>query len=137
MIINKQSYESGNVVIAIFGSIYYEVTKIDYSVKENTTPNYSIGSKDPTSWSTGNREYSASISIRLQSIFDLEKAAGGNLLDIKPFDIVVTYVNDNNEIVVDKLKVKFTSQGRSLGNEGDIVFGFDLMCFGIDFNVTA
>ncbi|HOI27105.1 MAG TPA: hypothetical protein PLN63_05355 [Paludibacteraceae bacterium] len=138
MNINGKSYDSANVHIAMFGSIYYEITKIDYAVKQSTAPHYSLGSNKPTSYSEGIEEYSASMELRLKSIFEIEKAAGGSLLAIKPFDVVVTYVDSNNEIVVDKLKVKFTNQGRSVGSKDeDVVYNFDLMCLGIDFNVTA
>lgn len=66
-------------------------------------------------------------------------AAGGNLLAIKPFDIIVVFVDDENEIITDVVKVKFQEQGRTLDADSgdDIVKEFDMFCLDIQFNITG
>jgi hypothetical protein len=133
---NGKSYGNADVQIAMFGSIDYEVTKITYGVKQAHTANYSLGSNDPSSYSMGKKEYSCTLGLRLKSFSELEKAAGGDLMKIKPFNIAVTFVDDENEIIVDVIKAKFTSQGRDVGDSDDITRDFEMFCLGIDFNIS-
>lgn len=133
---NGKTYDNGDVHIAMLGSIDYEVTKIDYSIDQQHTHNYALGSNKPSSYSMGKIEPKCTLGLRLKSISEIEKAAGGNLLAIKPFDIVVTFVDDENEIIVDVLKVKFKSQGRSVGDSDDIKMDFEMFCLNVDFNTV-
>jgi len=130
-----QSYNAGDVQVNIMGDLNLEVTKVVYDVKQSHKANYSVGCQDPTSYSVGKKEYTCTLGMRLASIAQLEKAAGGSLLDIKPFNIIVTYVNDENEIITDRLLVKFKEQGRSVSSDDeDGVKEFEMFCLGIDFN---
>lgn len=132
--INGKTYDAGDVIIAMFGSIDYEVTQISYKISQAHTANNSLGSNYPTSYSMGKVAMEGQITMRLPSISALEKAAGGNLLRVKPFDINVSYVNDDNEPINDTLRCKFTSQGRDVGGDEDLKFQFDLFVLGISFN---
>lgn len=132
---NGKSYGGADVTIAILGSIDYEVTKLEYEVKQSYTANYSIGSDMPTSYSQGKREFSCSLGLRMKSISAIEKAAGGDLLSIKPFPITVTYVNEENEIITDVITAKFASQGRSVGDDDDLKRDFEMFCTNIEFNI--
>ncbi|MBO7438251.1 MAG: hypothetical protein J6U21_01075 [Bacteroidales bacterium] len=132
---NGQTISAGDVQISVLGDLNMEVTKLSYGVKQSHKPNYSIGSVNPTSYSVGKKEYTCTLGLRFSSIQSLEKAAGGSLLDIKPFNIVATYVNEENEIVTDRLLVKFTDQGREVTQDSeDIVKEFEMFCLGIEFN---
>ena len=86
---NGKSYDNGDVHIAMLGSMDYEVTKISYGVAQDHQHNYSLGSHKPSSYRKGNIVPSCTLGLRLKSISELEKAAGGDLLAIKPFDIIV------------------------------------------------
>lgn len=132
---NGKSYGGADVSIAILGSIDYEVTKLEYEVKQTHTANYSVGSDGPTSYSKGKKEYSCSLGLRLASISAIEKAAGGDLLSIKPFPITVVYVNEENDIITDVVTAKFTSQGRSVGDDDDLKREFEMFCTNIEFNI--
>ena len=60
---------------------------------------------------------------------------GTPLLDIKPFNIIATYVNEENEIITDRLLVKFADQGREISTDSeDITKEFEMFCLGIEFN---
>jgi len=77
---------------------------------------------------------SATMTLRLASLSAIEKAAGGNLLRVKPFDINVTFTNENNDIVNDTLTVKFMNQGRDVGGDMDLKKQYNLFVLGIDYN---
>jgi hypothetical protein len=134
---NGKTFSGGDVTIAMLGSIDYEVTKIDYEVKQDHKLNFSLGSDKPTSYSKGKKTPSCTLGLRLKSVSALEKAAGGDLLSIKPFDIVVVFVDDENEIITDVIKAKFQEQKREVGDEDDIKAEFEMFCLDIEFNATA
>lgn len=131
--VNGKTFDSGDVIIAMLGSIDYECTAISYSTSQKHTLNYSLGTNDPTSFSMGSKEPKASITLRLPSASAIEKAAGGDLLKIKPFKIIVSYINDDNEPIVDVLLVKFQSQGRDVAGE-DLKYQYDLFALDNKFN---
>lgn len=132
---NGKTIGPGDVQVSVFGDLNLEVTKIAYGVKQSHKPNYSLGSVTPTSYSVGKKEFACTLGLRFASICTLEKAAGGSLLDIKPFNIVVTYVNEENEIITDRVLVKFTDQGRDISQDSeDNVKEFEMFCLGIEFN---
>ena len=132
---NGKSYASADVQVSMFGSIDYEVTKLSYSVSQSNTANYSLGSASPTSYSLGKKTYTAEMTIAVKSLARIEKAAGGDLLSIKPFPIVVTYVDDENEIIKDTLLVKFAKQGKDAELDKDVETSIELFCLDIKFNV--
>ena len=132
---NGRTIGPGDVQISVFGDLNLEVTKLSYGVKQAHKSNYSLVSVNPTSYSVGKKEYTCTLGLRFSSISTLEKAAGGSLLDIKPFNIVATYVNEENEIVTDRILVKFTDQGREVSQDSeDITKEFEMFCLGIEFN---
>ena len=132
---NGKSYGSADVSIALLGSIDYEITKLEYSVSQDHTANYSAGSANPTSYSMGKKDYKCTLGLRMKSFVAIERAAGGDLLSIKPFPITVVYTDENNEIVTDVITAKFADQGRSVGEESDLKKDFTMFCLNIDFNV--
>ncbi len=131
---NGRAYDAGDVVISMFASVGYEVTDISYGTEQEHQLNHSLGSNKPTSYSKGKITHQNSITMRLASISSIEKAAGGSLLDIKPFEINVTFINDNNDIINDTLLVKFKSQGREVPSEMDLKYQFELFVLDIDYN---
>lgn len=136
---NGKTYDNASVQIAMLGSIDYEVTKLEYGSKQDHKANYSLGSNEASSYSMGKISHSCKLGLRLKSISEIEKAAGGSLLKIKPFDIIVVFVDDENEIITDVVKVKFQEQGRELDGDGDgdIKKEFDMFCLHVDYNVTG
>ncbi len=132
---NGKSYASADVEVSMFGSMDYEITKLSYSVSQTPTANYSLGSASPTSYSLGKKTYTAEMTITAKSLAKIEKAAGGDLLAIKPFPIVVTYVDDENEIIKDTLLVKFAKQGKDAELDKDVETSIELFCLDIKFNV--
>ncbi len=132
-----KTFDNGDVQIAMLGSIDYEVTKISYDTEQEHTANYALGSNEPSSYSMGKKKHKCTLGLRLRSISEIEKAAGGNLLAIKPFNIVVTYIDEENEMIVDVIKCKFQSQGREVGDSDDIKREFEMFVTNIEYNVGS
>lgn len=131
---NGKAYDSGDVQIAMFGSISYEVTEITYNTEQEHQMNHALGSNKGSSWSAGKITNAGTITMRLGSASAIEKAAGGNLLAVKPFQINVTFVNEYNDIVNDTITCKFQNQGREVGGDMDLKKQFTLFVLDIDFN---
>ena len=132
--VNGKTFDSGDVVIAMLNSIDYEVTAISYKKTQEHTHNYSLGTNDPTSYSMGKVKPEGSLTLRLPSISAIEKAAGGNLLKVKPFKAIVSYINDDNEPIVDIVTWKFQSQGREVDGGEDLKYQFDMFTTDVKFN---
>ncbi|MBE9468975.1 MAG: hypothetical protein IMY72_11750 [Bacteroidetes bacterium] len=131
---NGKAYDSGDVHISMFGSISYEVTEFTYNTDQEHLANFSLGSNKKTSYSMGKINETATMTLRLASTSAIEKAAKGSLLKIKPFDINVTIVNEENDIINDTLTVKFQNQGREVGGDMDLKKQFTLFVLDIDYN---
>lgn len=131
---NGKAYDSGDVTISIFGSVSYEVTELSYNTEQEHQKNYSLGSNKGTSWSMGKIDDNASVTFRLASLSAIEKAAGGNLLKVKPFSINVTFTNEYNDIINDTLWVKFQDQGRDIGGDMDLKKQCKLFVLDIKYN---
>lgn len=131
---NGKAYDSGDVVVELFGRMDYEITEITYNTEQEHQANHSLGSNKMSSYSTGKETNTGTISMRLASSSIIEKAAGGNLLRIKPFRVNVTVVNDDNDIINDTLLVKFQSQGREFNGDMDLKKQFNLFVLDIDYN---
>jgi len=131
---NGKAYDSGDVVVTMFGRNDYEITEISYSTEQEHQPNHSLGSNDSTSYSMGKKTNSATITFRLASMSIIEKAAGGNILRIKPFTINVTILNEDNDIINDTIVAKFQSQGRDISGDMDLKKQCTLFVLSINFN---
>lgn len=131
---NGKAYDGGDVKVAMFGSLSFEVTEISYNTEQEHQKNYSLGSNDSSSWSQGKIDHAGSFTLRMASISAIEKASGGNLLKIKPFEINVTYVNEYNDIVNDTLLVKFMNQGRDVSVDMDMKKQFNLFVLDVKYN---
>lgn len=131
---NGKSYDSGDVKIAMFGSLEYEVTEITYGTEQQHQPNFALGSNKASSWSMGQITNTGTMTLRLKSASAIEKAAGGDLLKIKPFDINVSFVNEESDIINDTITAKFQSQGREVGGDMDLKKQYTLFVLDIQYN---
>lgn len=131
---NGKAFDAGDVDVTLFGRNNYEVTEITYNTEQEHQPNHSLGSNKQTSFSMGKISNTGSITLRLASASAIEKAAGGDLLRVKPFHVNVSFVNDSNDIVNDTLLVKFQSQGRDVGGDMDLKKQYTLFVIDVDYN---
>lgn len=138
-----KTYDNASVQIAFLGSIDYEITKMEYDSKQAHKANFAMGSNESSSYSMGRITHTCKMGLRLKSVSEIEKAAkaaglGGSLLKIKPFDIIVVFVDDENEIITDVIKCKFQEQGRTMdaGGDGEVsTREYEMFTLSIDYNI--
>lgn len=130
---NGKAYDSGDVVISILGAIESEVYDISYNTTQVHQRNRGLAN-DAHSWSMGDIDHTASITLSLAAVSKLEKLANGNLLALAPFDINVSFINEFNDLINDTLVVKFQSQGRTVDGGMDIKQQFELFSLGNEYN---
>ncbi len=130
---NGKAYDSADVEVTING-VPVEVSEITYNTSQEHQLNYRLGSSKPSSWSQGKEEYNCSITIPTHAISPIEKAAGGNLLKIRPFYINVTFVNEFNDIINDTILAKFKDQGREVTGDMGLQKQHELFVLDIDYN---
>lgn len=130
---NRKTYDSGDATAFING-VEILLTKITYNNEQEHQLNYSIGSNYPTSWSNGKISPSCSIGLAMHDSAELERAAGGSLLKLKPFTITVQFVNEYNDIIVDEIIAKFQTEGREVSGEMSLAMDYDLFTLAMNLN---
>lgn len=128
----RKAYDSGDVSVFINGTPI-NVSEINYESEQEHQLNYTL-KDEPTSWSKGKRNYSASISLMMEDVLPLEEQGNGDLMSIKPFTINVTYVNEYNKLVNDTITAKFQKQGREVSGDMGLKKQYDLFVLGIEYN---
>jgi hypothetical protein len=131
---NGKAYDSVDVKVQMNG-IPIEVTSLTYSNEKEHQLNHTLG-EDATSWSWGKKKPNAKMGIMMHDITPLEKAANGrSILLIKPFTLTVEFVNEFNEIVVDKIVAKFQTEGREITGDMGLKMDYDLFALSVKLNV--
>ena len=75
------------------------------------------------------------MTVPMHEIAPLERVSGG-LLKIKPFTITVEFVNEFNEIVVDKIVAKFKNEGREVTGDMGLEKQYDLFALSVKLRVA-
>lgn len=130
---NGKAYDSGDVTVNMLGNSDVEITEITYETTQEHQKNYSLKRK-AHSWSTGKIEDSCTVTLPMTEVVAIEKAAGSDLLSIKPFDINVTFSDEYNEIINDTITCKFQKQGREVTGEMGLSKQFEMFVLNIDYN---
>ena len=134
---NGKSYDSVDVKCNI-NAVDIEVTSLTYGNEQEHQLNWTLGSSEATSWSTGKRTPNASMGVMMHDITPLETAMiGRSILDIKPFYLIVSFTNEYNLLVVDRLLVKFTKEGREVTGEMGLKMDYPLFALKVDLNMKA
>lgn len=132
---NGKTYDSVDVKCNING-IPIEVTSLTYGNEQEHQLNWTLGSSEASSWSQGKVTPNATMGIMMQDITPLELAsAGGSILDIKPFNLIVTFTNEYNVPVVDRLLVKFQKEGREVTGEMGLKMDYPLFALSVKLNM--
>lgn len=130
---NGKAYDSVDVKVQI-NAVPINVKSITYGNEQEHQLNHTLG-VNATSWSWGKKTPAASMTVMMADLVPLERAAGGDLLKIKPFIITVEYVNEFNVIVVDRILAKFQSNGRDVTGDMGLEKSFDLFALKVDLDV--
>ncbi|MDC9722368.1 MAG: hypothetical protein PSN34_06295 [Urechidicola sp.] len=129
---NNKAYDSADVEAVIAG-IPTDIVEISYNTEQEHQLNHTLKSK-ANSWSKGKITDTASVTLMVHDIAPIEKAAGGNLLNVKPFYINVSLVNEFNDIVNDTILAKFQDQGRDVTGDMGLQKQYALFVLDIKYN---
>ena len=75
------------------------------------------------------------MTVAMHNITPLERVSGG-LLKIKPFTITVEFVNEYNEIIVDKIIAKFKNEGREVTGDMGLEKQYDLFALSVELGIV-
>ena len=131
---NGKAYDSVDVKVQMNG-IPIEVTTLTYGNAQEHQLNHTMGA-NATSWSWGKKTPNAKMGIMMHDVTPLEVAAkGGSIMNIKPFTLTVEFVNEFNDIIVDKIVAKFQSEGRDVTGDMGLKMEYDLFALQVKLNV--
>lgn len=127
-LINGRAYDFASIVIQMLGAPVVSATAISYSEEQEKTNNYGAQSR-PVTRGHGAIEATASITIGQNDVEAIRNIApDGSLLKIGAFDIVVTYLNENQPVTHVLKNAEFTNDGVELSQgDTDSQFAFDLV----------
>jgi hypothetical protein len=129
--INGTRHSWASITINLLGRIVTGVSAISYEEKQEKKNNYGAGIF-PVSRGLGKYEASAKITLFSYEVDAILKTIGlgKRLIDIEPFDIVVTYMPVGSDLLVNHLirNAEFTNNKRDI-KQGDTVVEteFDLV----------
>ncbi|MBL7868879.1 MAG: hypothetical protein JNM71_12765 [Flavobacterium lindanitolerans] len=129
---NNKAYDSGDAEATING-FSLDIVEISYETEQEHQLNHTLKNK-ATSWSRGKITPTATMTVMMHDIAPIERAAGGDLLSIKPFDINMTYINEYNVPVNDTIVAKFQNQGREVTGDMGLNKQYTLFVLDIKFN---
>lgn len=117
------AYSAGDVKVRLLDRTLDGVSKIKYGSKQKKENLYGMG-HEPVQRGHGNKEYEGSITLKAFEMDALQKAAktkNGDITTIKPFDIVVSYMDADEKLIkTDVIKyVEFTGDVREI-KSGDM-----------------
>ena len=103
--VNGRKHSWASIECVIGGRIIEGITAIKYGYKQTKTNNYGRGKK-VTDRTYGNEEPEASITLYLYEVKAILNGlgAGKKLTDAAPFNIAISYVSPDGDIVNDKIK---------------------------------
>jgi len=118
-LINGLVHSWNDITMYIGGVPIVGATAIEYGEKQEVKNHYGAG-PHPVSRSKGRIEPFAKITLAMAEVLGLQaQSSTGRLQDIAPFPIVVTYIPEDGDVVVDKiLGCQFTDNARKW-KEGD------------------
>jgi hypothetical protein len=134
--VNKKAYDHGDITLTFLGNQPINFFMIEYGDEQEHQLNHGRGN-EPHSYSTGKITYNCKLGLGMDEVVAVQNAAPGrDLKKIKPFDIIVTYLNEDQQLVVDRVTVKFKGAGRkSSSGDMNIQQEFEMLCLGIKYNV--
>jgi hypothetical protein len=127
--INGVLYDWESVEVTLPSGVAIGITNISYKDERKVEPRYGKGST-PRGYGRKNYKASSSMELDRDEAEKLKMANGGSFYKGKPFNIVVTYANEDQPTIVDILpRVKITGVDTS-SKQGDETAG--LMKFDIE-----
>lgn len=132
------AYSAGDVKVRMLNRTLDGVSKIKYGSKQKKENLYGMG-REPVQRGHGNKEYEGSITLKAFEIDAIQKSAkNGDITSIKPFDIVVSYLDADEKLIKTDVigYVEFTGDTREIkSGEMEIETECELVIGKIDRNV--
>lgn len=118
-LINGVEYSWGDITATIGGVPVIGITAIEYGDEQVVENHYGAG-RYPVSRSKGRVTPSAKITLTMGEVVAIQaKSITGRLQDLAPFPIVVCYIPEDGQIVIDKImNCQFKKNARTW-KEGD------------------
>lgn len=110
--IGGKAYSSNDVQIFFLGRLCRGVLEIEFDSEQSVEDVFIVGQKEPVDFLESNRKHNASITILMDELIGLEISANGNILDLSPFDITITFTK--LPLVAQQRLVGFKPKGRAL-----------------------
>ncbi len=133
----RKAFSSKDAELRMFGNVVEEWT-LSYGSTDDNKLNYSAGSKEPTSYSEGQRSHEATLMLGMADQVAMEaaskKAGYKSLLDVPPAPAVVTYLNSDQVMVQDVVTMKFQSTGRQIAENDTLRYEHQMFVTGIEYN---
>ena len=122
VLVNGKSYSFVDLVMVVAGVPVFGVTSINYDETQEKTNNYGASLR-PVSRGRGKKEATGDITLSMNEVESLRDAIpSGSLLDIDPFDIQVSFLNDQKTVTHILKNCEFTNDGVA-ASEGDTDIG--------------
>lgn len=136
-LINGQQHSWSSIEVSIAGNIVTGITAVNYSDSVSKENHYGAGDM-PVHRGRGKYEAKASITLYNYEVEAILAALpkGQRLQDINPFSIIVSYLDDSNEVITHTVRnCEFNSNSRGI-SQGDtkIAVSFDLICSHVEWN---
>lgn len=118
-LINGVTHSWGDITATVGGVPVVGITAIEYSDDQVVENHYGAG-RHPVSYSKGRVTPSAKITVEMGEVVGWQaKSPTGRLQDLAPFPIVVAYIPEDGQIVIDKImNCRFKKNARNW-KEGD------------------
>jgi len=119
IVINNRKYSWADVNAIIFGRLLVGISAISYKHKEEIKGVKGSGKKD-IGYVQGNYEADGSITLHMDEVQSIRRKLlpGQNLMSIKPFKVVVAFINEDNLPVKHSFNAKFMNDGVEVDNGG-------------------
>jgi hypothetical protein len=133
-----KAYDGGDMTITLLGNQPVNFDSITYGDKQEGQTNNGRNN-EVVSYSMGKKSYECALKMGMDEFVAIQNAAPNrDVKKIKPFDIIVVYANDDNQVVIDKITVKFLGMKRGGGTQDmNMMAEPELLCLGIDYNIPA
>jgi len=136
-LINGKTYSWGDISVVLFGRKIVGIVSVKYETEQDKENNYGAGN-NPVNRGYGNKKATARITLYSEEVTALElAAANGDLLDIPPFDIIVSFMNDGQPMTTHVIKnAEFLKDGRDAKqNDQKIEIELPLICSHIQMGI--
>lgn len=119
-LINGVSHSWGDITMLIGGVPVIGVTAIEYGDKQEVKNHYGAG-RMPVSRSKGRIEPTAKITLAMEEVLNLQRQSlTGRIQDIAPFPIIVSYLPEDGDVVVDRVMGCQFSENTRKWKENDL-----------------